>query len=81
MPKTQRGFAFRDLKDSRGNRIRVQESSAAGGPFAWLFVRNAHGEEVYMHTGTWHAVSPHLTRAQARRLAKALMRFADGDTP
>jgi hypothetical protein len=76
--KTHRGFAYRDIKDSRGNTVRVQQSSAAGGPFAWIFVKNAEGQEVIEHLGSFVAVSPHLTRAQARRVAKALLRFADG---
>jgi hypothetical protein len=76
--RTPRGFAYRDIKDSRGSVVRVQQSSAVGGPFAWIFVRNSQGAEVNNHLGSWHAVSPHLTRAQARRVARALLRFADG---
>jgi len=78
--KTPRGFSiYGAYKDSRDNTVRIQESSACGGPFVWLFVRDAKGRETYEHMGAHQAVSPHLTRAQARRVAKALLRFADGD--
>ena len=80
LKRTERGFAiYGEYKDSRGNSIRVQQSSAVGGPFCWLFVKDREGCEVYQHMGQYSAVSPHLTRAQARRIGKALLRFADGD--
>ncbi len=79
MKRTQRGFSiYGAYKDSRGNTVRVQQSSACGGPFVWLFVKDAQGREVYEHMGQHTAVSPHMTRAQARRVAQALLRFADG---
>ena len=79
MKRTPRGFAiYGDCKDSRGRSVRVQMSSAAGGPFAWIFCNEKDGSDAVMHMGKPMAHSPHLTRAQARRVAKALMRFADG---
>lgn len=76
--RTPRGFAiYGEYKDSRGNTIRVQESSLAGGPYCWLFSGNSDGADTFLHNGQYHSVSPHLTRAQARRVAKALLRFAD----
>lgn len=78
MKKTPRGFAiYSEIKDSRRNTIRVQQSSAAGGPFCWVFVHDAEGRDAYEYLGQLHSVSPHLTRAQARRLANALLRFAE----
>ncbi len=87
--RTPRGFRiYAEFKDSRGNTIRVQESSAAGRRCVYLFTRNADGFEV-MHfpannTG-WHgvpapevgapgysAVSPHLNPTQCKRLIRAL---------
>lgn len=84
MKRTARGFAiFGTITDSYGNTITLQESSAGGGPFAWVFVRNRDGVDAYIHkpTGSLQAVSPHLTRTQARRLARLLLRFADADSP
>lgn len=82
MKRTARGFAiFGEVKDSRGATIRVQESSACGGPFAYVFVKNEKGEEAYIHMGQLCAVSPHLTQAHARKLARLLLRFADTDSP
>lgn len=77
--RTPRGFEiFGEYKDSRGNVVRLQESSACGGPYVWIFVHNKDGNEVFEHLGTHHAVAPHLTRAQARRIGNALLRFAEG---
>jgi hypothetical protein len=75
--RTPRGFEiFGEYKDSRGNVVRLQQSSAAGVPFVWIFVHGPNGNDVYEHLGKFTAVSPHLTRAQARRIARALLRFA-----
>lgn len=84
MKRTERGFAiFGKVVDSRGNTITVQESSDAGGIYAWLFSRNRHGETATVHHVTREplAASPHLTRAQARKLAAILLRFADAESP
>lgn len=78
MKKTQRGFSiFGEYKDSRGNTVRIQESSCAARA-VWIFVHNAEDKEVIEHLGKHMAVSPHLSPAQARRVAKALLKFADG---
>lgn len=80
MKKTARGFSvYGEYKDSRRNKIRIQQSSSATQEAVWIFVENEKGEEAYVHLGQMHAVSPHLTKAQARRVAKALLRFADGE--
>ena len=80
--RTERGFAiYGEVRDNRGNVTRVQESSIAAGPYCYLFVHDAEGRgarpDPTSPTGAF-APAPHLTRAQARRLAKALLRFADG---
>lgn len=76
--RNPRGFKYSEYKDSNSNVIRLQESSRCGGPYIWLFTNNATGAETYEHLGARHAVSPHLTRGQARRLGLALLRFAEG---
>lgn len=80
MKKTNRGFSiFSQFKDSYGQDIRVQESSGIGpnGGFVWIFCKKGDADGVE-HLGRWQSYSPHLTRAQARRVAKALLKFADG---
>jgi hypothetical protein len=58
------------FKDTHGNRIRVQESSAADGPCMWIFCDSDQLPDP----------SPHLNRAGARRLRAALDRYlADTD--
>lgn len=80
MRRTQRGFAiFGEFKDSHGNAVRVQESSAADGRMAWVFCHAPDGTEATHHvSGHLVSISPHLTRAQARKLIAALTRFVDG---
>jgi hypothetical protein len=76
--RTPRGFAiYGEYKDSRDNTVRIQESSSAAGPHVWIFVKNKDGAEVIEHLGNHMAVSPHLTPAQARRVANALLKFAN----
>lgn len=71
MKRTQRGFAVYGLiKDSRGVVLRVQQSSAMGGPYVWLFVDDV--KQVYREEP-----APHLNRAQAKRVIKALQRFVE----
>ncbi len=85
MKRTPRGFAvFGQIKDRKGNSIRVQMSSEVGGPFCWIFTVNADGAEyvkrdpVPVACDPIGVATPYLTRAQARRLATALLKFADG---
>jgi hypothetical protein len=93
MKRTSRGFAiYGEVKDTRGHTVRIQKSSAVSvgnangfknGPFVWLFVSDDQGAHWQPTTAVgFNGVdvhTPHLTRAQARRVAKALMKFADGD--
>lgn len=79
MKRTPRGFAvYSQMKDRKGQEVRVQMSSEMGGPFCWIFCKK-DGADGVMHLGNWQSFSPYLTRAQARRVAKALLKFADGE--
>lgn len=84
MRRTARGFAlYAQTKDSRGNTVRVQRSSEMGVRRCWLFARNAAGNDHELTTAVGFpngvdVVTPYLNPAQARRLAKALLVFADG---
>lgn len=84
MKRTDRGFSIYDeFEDSRGNMIRVQQSSACGDEdfnardFCWVFAHNPFGEDAIIHLGRPQSISPHLTKGQARRLANALLAFCD----
>lgn len=72
MKKTQRGFWYKSYKDSRGCIVRIQRSSSACEDCVWIFTEDPAG--VYLDGKP----SPHLTRQQARRVANALLMFADG---
>lgn len=78
MKRTSRGFAvYGEFKDGYGQTVRVQESSSAEGAFCWVFCKDQEGNDAIIHLGKPHSRSPHLSRAQARRLAKLLLKFAD----
>lgn len=78
--RTPRGFSiYGEYKDSRGQTVRVQESSSAMGPCVWIFCNAEDGSDALIHLGKPTARSPHLTKAQARRVAAALLRFANGE--
>jgi hypothetical protein len=85
---------YTQFADTRGADVRLQDSSEAGRRRAWLSSkggstlgqrqRELHEE---CKARKWQMpgdqiigddTSPHLTPAMARRLAKALLRFADG---
>ncbi len=80
--KTHRGFSiYKEFKDTYGSTIRVQESSSVSRA-CWVFVTNRDGKDVVDCIGARdnrQSVSPHLSPAQARLLAKALLKFADGE--
>lgn len=79
MKRTPRGFKiYSEFKDTYGNQIRVQESSSACAGRIWIFTSFSDGKEVHYHCTGHVSASPHLSKAQARRLAKTLLRFADG---
>ena len=74
MKRTPRGFVvFTQFIDSYHNEVRVQESSNAEGRFVWVFCSPSKGSTF----GESDSPSPHLTPAQARRVAKALLKFAE----
>lgn len=74
--KTNRGFnIYTEFTDTYGNEVRVQESSAACARRCWIF-SNRDGKDAHIHLGEPQAFSPHLSPEQARRLAKALLKFA-----
>ena len=92
MKRTDRGFAiYAKLTDTYGADVRVQKSSAAGVRRCWIFAKGGStlgsrqktlSEESPMQPGeniVNDSVSAHLSPAQARRVAKALLQFADGD--
>jgi hypothetical protein len=80
LKRTNRGFAiYGEYKDTRGNKVRVQQSSSAAGPRCWIFVEDKDGKDIQFSTPTgYQSVSPHLTKHQAKLLAGALLRFAKG---
>lgn len=74
-----RGLAiYTKFKDTRGCTVTVKQSSAYGLRNCWLFCTNTAGS--YRDRDTNADVSPHLTVAQARRLAKALLSWVDDVT-
>ena len=78
MKKTNRGFKiYGEYKDSRKNKIRIQESSSAEGSYCWIFVEDSSGQDAIIHLGKPQSISPHLSKKQAKRIANALLRFAD----
>lgn len=78
MKKTARGFGiFSEFKDSKGNTVRVQKSSAACVDAAWIFVTDPEGESAVEHMGALSGHAAHLTKAQARRLIRGLLKFVN----
>ena len=74
--RTARGFIeYVELKDTYGTMVRVQESSSILRR-VWIFA-NKDGKDAHIHLGQPQAYSPHLSPQQARRVAHALLRFAD----
>lgn len=79
---TERGLmVYGQVRDDRGDVVRVQDSSAAAKAYCYVFVHDDEGRSARLcpeAPGGATAVAAHLTRAQARRLARLLLRFADG---
>ena len=89
MRHTQRGFAvYGDVKDERGQDVRVQQSSQDGGPYVWIFVDPPRGEPRCPQAvgGEVHGDppfgcvcrAPHLTVEQAKAVRDALDAFIQG---
>ncbi len=60
---------FSEFKDAYGSKITVKESSAWPSPRCWVFCENDPQQ--------FKDPAPHLSPAQARRLAKALLKFSE----
>ena len=91
MKRTARGFAvYTESQDTYGALVTVQRSSMASGRRCWVSARGGYtlgarqlelskedprqpGQNIVNDN-----TSAHLSPAQARRLAAALLRFADG---
>jgi len=74
MKRTARGFAiYTEFTDAYGRQVRVQKSSSAEHKRVWVFCEDTVG-------GVTRDRSPHLSPAMARRVAKALLRFAEKET-
>lgn len=86
---TGRGFTIYDeLADSKASRIRVQDSSAAFGPYVWIFADHAEPGMYLTHADRMALAgfdlaelaaklspSPHLDVTQAERVRDALDAF------
>lgn len=76
MKRTPRGFGiYTEFVDGYRNEVRVQMSSSAMGRYVWIFCNPTEGSQFEQHD---KSPAPHLTPAQARRVARALLRFAKG---
>ena len=80
MKRTARGFAlYAQITDESGAVVRVQQSSEVGKRRVWLFADlDGNGRQPDHHLGRCNPSMPYLTPSQARIIAKALLRFADG---
>lgn len=73
MKKTVRGFnVYTEFRDTYGQKIAVVESSAATQHCVWIQIEARPIAPESLNN------FPHLNKVQARRVAKALLRFADG---
>ena len=76
--RTELGFrTYTEFSDIYGVRVSVLESSITTKRCCWISAQKDRKDGVF-HLGYWYAYSPHLSAAMARRVAKALLRFADG---
>lgn len=70
MKRDNRGFGiYTEFKDLYGNNVVVKQSSSAQHDACWIFCNDPADK---------NSPAPHLSRAQARRVAAALLRFAGG---
>lgn len=70
---TERGFAYVEVVDTRGCIARIARSSADPLDCVWIFTDDPKG--VY----TTATPAPHLNAKQARKVAEALLAFANGE--
>jgi hypothetical protein len=79
MRRTERGFAvYEEFSDTKGQEVRVQLSSVATDRCVWIFCKDREGRDAIEHLGRLQGMSPHLNAEQARKVAAALIAFADG---
>lgn len=80
MRRTERGFGiYTEFRDANGSEVRVQDSSSATRRLCWVFAQWTPARSGQTGSGEHVCCSPHLTAVQARRVAKALLRFANGE--
>ena len=74
--RTSRGFRiYSDFRDSYGNRVRIQQSSAACMDAVWIFCDGESDGKMLPGDTKPFKSAPHLTVAQAKRVIRALERF------
>lgn len=68
------------VTDGDGHTATLHASSACGGPFAWLTIRDQEGRTAFHHppAGGPVAATLHLDREAALELASVLTAFAEG---
>lgn len=78
MKKNDRGLkVYSDIKDTLGKHVYMQDSSSTMQECVWIFCKYPDGSEAKEHRGELVSATPHLNKAQARRLGKALLKWAD----
>lgn len=76
--RTSRGFRiYSDFRDSYGNRVRIQQSSAACMDAVWIFCDGESDGKMLPGDTKPFKSAPHLTIAQAKRVIRALERFVE----
>lgn len=78
MKRTERGFAiYTEFKEERGVGLRVLASSIATRRRVWIYL-DATKSTYDLARLEPHHIGAHLSPAEARRVAKALLAFAGG---
>lgn len=73
--RNSRGFReYLTMKDFYGAEVRVTESSIATRSCVWIFIKGGG----VVASGGYNDGAAHLTKAQARRIIKALTKFIEG---
>ncbi len=73
MKQDDRGFyEYGDVTDDRGTTATVKESSAADGPYCWVFIKEAGAYRPKPGKS-----SLHVNESQARELVEALTKWLD----
>lgn len=73
--RNSRGFReYLTMKDFYGAEVRVTKSSIATRSCVWIFIKDGGAAAI----GNPNDGAAHLTKAQARRIIKALTKFIEG---